>query len=109
MAPLQQVSRHGGPSKCFPEFQRVVECMTNDKNDSYKPCELFKNDYIECRKHKLERYKMFLMKNELQQQEIDEAKVGNPYVRKRQYLTPKTLGLVDDEYDTDREINLNFY
>ncbi|ANZ77540.1 Subunit of mitochondrial NADH:ubiquinone oxidoreductase (complex I) [Komagataella phaffii CBS 7435] len=100
MAPLQQVGRHGGPNKCFGEFQRVVECMTNAKHDSYEPCNNLKNDYLECRKHKVERYKAFLMQKHAEELGKDPEEIGAPFVRKRRFLTSKTLGLVDgDDYE----------
>ncbi|GME89677.1 unnamed protein product [[Candida] boidinii] len=104
MAPLQQVSRHGGPNKCFGEFQKVVECMTSSKNPSNEPCQHLKNDYIECRRHKVESYKMFIMEKHLEERGLDKEELGAPFVKKRDYLTPKTLGLVNGD---DHAINTN--
>ncbi|CDK28554.1 unnamed protein product [Kuraishia capsulata CBS 1993] len=97
MAPLQQVDRHGGPTKCFGEFQRVVECMTNAKHTTFEPCQLLKDDYIECRKTRIERYKVFLMEKQIEESGKNKEEVGAPFVKKKQYLTPKTLGLVDGD------------
>lgn len=102
MAPLQQIGRNGGPNACFADFQRVVECMTSSAHSSFQPCEIYKNDYIECRKHILERYKMFILHNKMK--ESGNEDIGAPYVKQRKFLTPKTLGIPEGD---DTAINVS--
>lgn len=93
---IQQVSRVGGPNKCFGTFQKALECMTNENTKNNEECKAFIDDYVECRRHRLESYKMIIMQQHLAKDrtDLDAEKVGAPYVKKRDYLTPKTLGLV---------------
>lgn len=69
--PLQQVSRVGGPNQCFGQFQKAIECMTNPKTKSNDECANFKNDFVECRRHRLETYKMTIMKDHLEKKRPD--------------------------------------
>ncbi|GMM28414.1 hypothetical protein DAMA08_011300 [Martiniozyma asiatica (nom. inval.)] len=92
---IQQVSRVGGPNQCFGYFQKAMECMTSSNTKSNDECNLFLNDYVECRRHKLEAYKVTVMQQHLAKDtDLDIEKVGAVWVKKRDYLTPKTLGLV---------------
>ncbi|GME90955.1 unnamed protein product [Ambrosiozyma monospora] len=97
--PLQQVSRVGGPNKCFGQFQKAIECMTNANVKNNDECNNFKNDFIECRRHRLETYKMVIMQQHLEKdrKDLNVEELGAPYVKKRDYLTPKTLGLVNGD------------
>ncbi|AWU73507.1 hypothetical protein CAS74_001309 [Pichia kudriavzevii] len=93
---IQQVSRVGGPNRCFGTFQKAIECMTNANTKNNEECKPFLDDYVECRRHRLETYKMVIVKQHLEKDrtDLDVEKIGAPYVKKRDYLTPKTLGLV---------------
>ncbi|ODV85006.1 hypothetical protein CANARDRAFT_28731 [[Candida] arabinofermentans NRRL YB-2248] len=108
MAPLVQVGRNGGPNKCFTQFQKSLECMTNINTKSNDECAMLRNDYIECRRHRLETYKMFVVSKHLEEERDDLNKddIGAPFVKVRDYLTPKTLGLVNGD---DRAIAVNKY
>ncbi|KAG7706174.1 hypothetical protein KL948_004042 [Ogataea haglerorum] len=98
MAPLQQVSRHGGPNKCFGLFQSALECMTSSTIADRTECLPLRQDYIECRKHRLETYKMFIVEKHLEERvDLDRDEVGAPYLKRRDFLTPKTLGLADGD------------
>lgn len=70
--------------------------MTNANTKNNEECKPFLDDYVECRRHRLETYKMVIVKQHLEKDrtDLDVEKIGAPYVKKRDYLTPKTLGLV---------------
>lgn len=70
--------------------------MTNENTKSNEECQAFIGDYVECRRHKLETYKMVIVQQHLakDRKDLDVESVGAPYVKKRDYLTPKTLGLI---------------
>lgn len=101
---IQQVSRSGGPNECFGVFQRAMECMTSASTKSNGECAPFMDDYVECRRHRLETYKATIVQEHLQQKGLDAEQLGAPYVKKREFLTPKTLGLVGGD---DHSITVN--
>lgn len=70
--------------------------MTNPDTKSNSECANFRNDYVECRRHRIETFKMTIMKEHLERDRPDlkEEDIGAPFVKKRDFLTPKTLGLV---------------
>lgn len=94
---IQQVSRVGGPNECFGVFQRAMECMTSSSTKNNGECAPFLDDYVECRRHRLETYKATIIREHLEHSDLDVEKVGAPFVKKRDYLTPKTLGLVNGD------------
>lgn len=80
--------------------------MTNSSTDSYEKCRFLKDDYIECRTHRLENYKNFLIRKNMEETGKVEEFEGLPFVKKRQFLTPKVLGLVDGDDDPINVVRL---
>ncbi|CCH44272.1 hypothetical protein BN7_3833 [Wickerhamomyces ciferrii] len=90
---------NGGPSRCFGEWQRFIECYTSEETSHPVKCTPHADDYFECLHHNKERARVQMIQAQLNKNKADAKENGespNSIVVTRHSL-PETLGLIAND------------
>lgn len=86
---------NGGPSRCFGEFQRYIECYTSADTASPSECTAKVDDYFECLHHRKEKIRIQTIKRELLNNKAHGKEGTVKTIVNVKNSLPETLGLVN--------------
>ncbi|CAN6674620.1 hypothetical protein TRVA0_058S00452 [Trichomonascus vanleenenianus] len=83
---------NGGMARCFPEWQRFVECYTAKRTTDTNQCAPMAEDYGECLHHQKEKARLLTIQNEMQRKKNEDASFK---VAEQKKFSVEQLGLVE--------------